>query len=132
MKRNREKTHTRIRLAIVPIEKGRPKIISSTRRISIAAVAEEAEVSTTLIHNQYPDLKARIQGNQNKEVQSQRNDIRLKYQIEKQKNREYRAQIKELTQTNKVLASKLARCLIELEFLSAASENQNVTTFKRR
>jgi ribosomal protein L18 len=85
MKRNREKTHTRIRLAIVPIEKGRPKIISSTRRISIAAVAEEAEVSTTLIHNQYPDLKARIQGNQNKEVQSQRNDIRLKYQIEKQK-----------------------------------------------
>lgn len=131
-KRNREKTHTRIRQAIVRIENGRPKNISPLRKMSVAAVAAEADVSTTLIHNQYPDLKVRIQGNKNKTIQSKRDDIRQKYQIEKDKNRENREQIKELKKANANLASKLATCLVELELAHAVIENENVTVINHR
>lgn len=34
-------THKAVRLAIVRIEKGRPSIVSATRKLSVMAVAEE-------------------------------------------------------------------------------------------
>jgi len=131
-KRDREKTHTRIRKAIVRIEKGRPKTISPERKMSVAAVAAEAEVSTTLIHNQYPDLKARIQGNQDKGFQLQRDDIRRRFQQEKEKTKEYRKQIEKLKQTNAVLASKLATCLVEINQIHAGIDSKNITVLNRR
>ena len=42
-------THKRIRLAIVRLENGQPKVVEKGRKISVAAVAEEAGV-LSLIH----------------------------------------------------------------------------------
>ena len=49
-----EQTRNIIRQAITRIEKGRPKVVSKERKMSVAAVAEEAGVSRATIHNNYP------------------------------------------------------------------------------
>ena len=53
-------TKKEIELAIARIQHGRPTRILKTRRISIAAVAEEAGVSNATIHNRHPDLAEAI------------------------------------------------------------------------
>ena len=69
-------THKRIRLAIVRLEKGQPKVVEKGRKVSVAAVAEEAGVSRALIHKDYPDMLERIRGNSNKAIQRQRDEKR--------------------------------------------------------
>lgn len=60
-KRNREKS---LRLAMLRICAGRPVHVSKDRKLSITSVAEEAQVSPSLIHNRYPhiakDIRARL------------------------------------------------------------------------
>jgi hypothetical protein len=53
-------TRKEIELAISRIQHGRPKRVTETRRLCIAAVAEEAGVSNATIHNRYPDIAERI------------------------------------------------------------------------
>ena len=55
-----EQTRNIIRQAITRIEKGRPKVVIKERKMSVAAVAEEAGVSRATIHNNYPDMADRI------------------------------------------------------------------------
>lgn len=55
-----ESTKHEIELAIARIRHGRPKRISKERPLSIAAVAEEAGVSNSTIHNRYPQLAEQI------------------------------------------------------------------------
>ncbi|MBF4297107.1 TetR family transcriptional regulator, partial [Vibrio anguillarum] len=63
MSNQKEKaTHKMVRLAIIRIEKGRPKVVSDKRKMSVASVAEEAGVSRALIHRDCPDLLERIKG----------------------------------------------------------------------
>jgi AcrR family transcriptional regulator len=59
-------TKLAIKLAISRITKGRPKNIQTTRKLSIAAVAEEAGISNATIHNRYPDLAELIRQKINK------------------------------------------------------------------
>jgi hypothetical protein len=54
--------HKNIRQAIIRIEKGKPKIVDSKRKMSVAAVAEEAGVARLLIIRGYPLLHERILG----------------------------------------------------------------------
>ncbi|MBF4322520.1 TetR family transcriptional regulator, partial [Vibrio anguillarum] len=55
MSNQKEKaTHKMVRLAIIRIEKGRPKVVSDKRKMSVASVAEEAGVSRALIHRDCP------------------------------------------------------------------------------
>ncbi len=69
-KPSESEAHKRIRMAIVRLEKGQPKLVEKGRKVSVAAVAEEAGVSRALIHKDYPDLMERIRGNANKAIQS--------------------------------------------------------------
>lgn len=57
-----KETYDSVRKAIIRIEKGRPKIVDAKRKMSVAAVAEESEVSRALIHRDMPDLLERIKG----------------------------------------------------------------------
>ncbi|HDZ38301.1 MAG TPA: TetR family transcriptional regulator [Marinobacter sp.] len=123
-------THKRIRLAIVRLEKGQPKLVEKGRRVSVAAVAEEAGVSRALIHKDYPDLMERIRGNGNKAIQRQRDEKHEKLKEERAKNRQLREKIVELTEQRNELASKNATLELENRRLSAILESKNVTVFR--
>lgn len=97
MSNQKEKaTHKFVRLAIVRMEKGRTNIVTVGRKISVAAVAEEAGVSRALIHRDCPDLLDRIKGNVNKAVQQQRDAKQVELNKYKKRNRELRVEIAEL------------------------------------
>ena len=130
-KRNdREETHKKIRQAIIRLEKQRPKVVEKERKISIAAVAEEAGVSRTLIHNQYPDLLTRIRGNIDKGIQAQRDEKNQSLKKEREKNRELREKILQLTFHRNELASINATLVRENEEFKAIIESKNVAVFK--
>lgn len=122
-------THKRIRLAIVRLENGQPKVVEKGRKISVAAVAEEAGVSRALIHKDYPDLMERIRGNANKAIQRQRDEKHDKLKDERAKNRQLREKIVELTEQRNKLASKNATLELENRRLSSILESKNVTVF---
>ena len=122
-------THKRIRLAIVRLEKGQPTVVEKGRKISVAAVAEEAGVSRALIHKDYPDLMERIRGNANKAIQRQRDEKHDKLKDERAKNRQLREKIVELTEQRNKLASKNATLELENRRLSSILESKNVTVF---
>lgn len=123
-------THKRIRLAIVRLEKGQPKLVEKGRRVSVAAVAEEAGVSRALIHKDYPDLMERIRGNADKAIQRQRDEKHEKLKEERAKNRQLREKVVELTEQRNELASKNATLELENRRLSAILESKNVTVFR--
>lgn len=123
-------THRRIRLAIVRLEKSQPKVVEKGRKVSVAAVAEEAGVSRALIHKDYPDLMERIRGNANKAIQRQRDEKHEKLKEERAKNRQLREKIVELTEQRNELASKNATLELENRRLSAILESKNVTVFR--
>ena len=123
-------THKRIRLAIVRLEKGQPKVVEKGRKVSVAAVAEEAGVSRALIHKDYPDMLERIRGNSNKAIQRQRDEKHEKLKEERFKNRQLRQKIVDLTEQRNELASKNATLELENRRLSAILEGKNVTVFR--
>ena len=123
-------THKRIRLAIVRLEKGQPKVVEKGRKVSVAAVAEEAGVSRALIHKDYPDMLERIRGNSNKAIQRQRDEKHEKLKEERFKNRQLREKIVDLTEQRNELASKNATLELENRRLSAILEGKNVTVFR--
>ena len=123
-------THKRIRLAIVRLEKGQPKVVEKGRKVSVAAVAEEAGVSRALIHKDYPDLLERIRGNSDKAIQRQRDEKQEKLKEERFKNRQLREKIVDLTEQRNELASKNATLELENRRLSAILEGKNVTVFR--
>ena len=131
-KSSESEMHKRIRLAIVRLEKGQPKIVEMGRKISIASAAEEAGVSRALIHKDYPDLLERIRGNANKAIQEQRDEQRLKLKEERSKNRQLRKDVAELTEQRDDLASKNATLELENRRLAAILESKNVTVFRRK
>lgn len=97
MSNQKEKsTHKAVRLAIIRIEKGRPNVVSDKRKMSVAAVAEEAGVSRALIHRDCPDLLERIKGGVNKGIRQQRDAKQTELNEYKERNRELRSEVAEL------------------------------------
>ena len=123
-------THNKIRMAIVRIEKGRPKVVSKDRKISILAVAEEAGVSDSLIHKDHSDLVQRINKNKDKEYRSDRDNKHQVLKAEREKNKELRFIVKELESQLSKLASINASLELELATQRSIKNSQNVTEFK--
>ena len=98
--------------------------------MSVTAVAQEAGVSDTLIHNQYPAQLERIRGGQDREMKRQRDEARTKLKAERQKNRELRDQLDKLTLGLQEMTSKNATIGKELHELRAISNSGNVTSFR--
>lgn len=121
-------THKAVRLAIVRIEKGRPNIVSDKRKMSVAAVAEEAGVSRALIHRDCPDLLERIKGGVNKGIRQQRDAKHTELKEYKERNRELRSEVAELKAMLAKVQSQNATLVRKNMVLSNAyADNSNVT-----
>ncbi|WP_422767919.1 TetR family transcriptional regulator [Photobacterium leiognathi subsp. mandapamensis] len=121
-------THKAVRLAIIRIEKGRPTIVSEQRKMSVAAVAEEAGVSRALIHRDCPDLLERIKGGVNKGIRQQRDAKQNELKEYKERNRELRSEVAELKAMLAKVQSQNATLIRKNMVLSSGSEtNSNIT-----
>jgi len=125
-------THKAVRFAIIRIEKGRPNIISDHRKMSVAAVAEEAGVSRALIHRDCPDLLERIKGGVNKGIRQQRDAKHAELNEYKERNRELRNEVAELKAMLAKVQSQNATLIRKNMALSSMSnKNSNVTRLSR-
>ncbi|AYM89034.1 MULTISPECIES: hypothetical protein [Gammaproteobacteria] len=129
MSNQKEKaTHKAVRLAIVRIEKGRPNTVSHKRKMSVAAVAEEAGVSRALIHRDCPELLERIKGGVNKDIRQQRDAKQTELNKYKDRNRELRSEVAELKAMLAKVQSQNATLIRKNMALSnARADNNNVT-----
>lgn len=89
-------TRQTIKQALLRLQNNRPKVVTAGRKISIAAVAEEAGVSRATIHNNYPEIAERIREMNNNSSRVQLDEKHQKLNILKNKNRELRDQIQNL------------------------------------
>ncbi|MBF4269064.1 TetR family transcriptional regulator, partial [Vibrio anguillarum] len=121
-------THKAVRLSIIRIEKGRPNVVSDKRKMSVAAVAEEAGVSRALIHRDCPDLLERIKGGVNKGIRQQRDAKQIELNEYKERNRELRSEVAELKAMLSKVQSQNATLIRKNMVLSGVStKNNNVT-----
>lgn len=129
MSNQKEKsTHKAVRLAIIRIEKARPNVVSDKRKMSVAAVAEEAGVSRALIHRDCPDLLERIKGGVNKAIRQQRDAKQIELNEYKERNRELRTEVEELKAMLSKVQSQNATLIRKNMVLSGVSaKNSNVT-----
>ncbi|KPU83093.1 TetR family transcriptional regulator [Psychromonas sp. PRT-SC03] len=107
------KSHKAVRLAIVRIEKGKPKAVDTNRKLSVAAVAEEADVERNIIYRDCPDLLERIKGGVNKGVRQQISVKQEELNKFKERNKELRSEVGELRTINAYLQSKNAALIDE-------------------
>lgn len=125
-----EQTRNIIRQAITRIEKGRPKVVTKERKMSVAAVAEEAGVSRATIHNNYPDMADRIRTMLGKQNRIQRDKKHEALRLEKAKNRQLRTENAELRTKINVLVSKNRALTDELHETLAIAGSANVRILK--
>lgn len=83
-----------LKLAIYRLQKGRAH--SKETKVSIAAVAREAGVSTALIHNHYPAVAEAIREIQGRSSRAVRDVKHQDLIAERQKSAAYRQQVEEL------------------------------------
>lgn len=119
-----------LKLALYRIQKGRSR--SGETKVTIAAVAREAGVSTALIHNYYPGIAEAIreaQGRSNRAVRD------LKHQdlvAERKKSADYRQEIEELRMKVAHLASVNEVLLDENRVLKAKLSDRKVVDMGSR
>ena len=83
-----------LKLAIYSLQKGRAH--SKETKVSIAAVAREAGVSTALIHNHYPAVAEAIREIQGRSSRAVRDVKHQDLIAERQKSAAYRQEVEEL------------------------------------
>ena len=100
-----------LQLALARIQRGRTHTGES--KVTIAAVAREAGVSTALIHNHYPNIAEAIREAQGRSSRAQRDvkhqDLlaeREKNRMLRQENEELRVKIANLASINEVLIAE--------------------------
>jgi hypothetical protein len=75
-RRDRERTLTELRLALSRLQR-------AGKKVSIAAVAKEANVTPALIHNTYPDFAEQVRALLNKSTRAQRDDKHQELQLQR-------------------------------------------------
>lgn len=83
-----------LQLALARIQRGRAH--TGETKVTIAAVAREAGVSTALIHNHYPIIAEAIRDAQGRSSRAQRDVKHQDLRAEREKNRALRKEIEEL------------------------------------
>ena len=125
-------TKEAIRQAIVRIEKGRPKVVEKGRKLSIAAVADEANVSRATITNRHSELAERIREAVNKGSRKQRDQKNHELKELRAKLRELREEYSEVRELNRDMASEMASLAMDNRRLRAIVENQKVVAFRSK
>lgn len=97
-----EAREKQLRLAISRIQRNRPR--TKQTKLTIAAVAREAGVSTALIHNNFPEIAELVREAQGRSSRAQRDTKHQSLKEEREKNVALRAEVDSL----KAQAAKLA------------------------
>jgi len=121
-----------IRQAILRIKKGRSKIVAKTRKMSVAAVAEECGLSRAAIHKDYPELLDQIKAESGRDVRAQRDQKNEDLKAERLKNRTLRMELVESKQNNQKLVSINAALTAEVRELRAIVDSKNVAVIGRK
>jgi AcrR family transcriptional regulator len=125
-------TQKRLQLALVRLKRGRPKVVSKKRKLSISAVAEEAGVSDSTIHNRYPEIAAEVRQIAGRLYKMQRDEKSEKLKSVKDKNRELRNFIENLESENRKAASIIMTLKAENEQLKAEFDNENIVRINQK
>jgi AcrR family transcriptional regulator len=125
-------TEKGLKNALIRLKHGRPKIVDKKRKISISALAEEAGVSDSTIHNRYPGIAAEVRELIGKEHKTQRDEKNEKLKSEKAKGREQRAYIESLESDIRKLASINASLSNENAQLKVELASGNVVRINRK
>ena len=114
-------TEKELRNALMRLKHGRPKLVDKKRKISISALAEEASVSDSTIHNRYPEIAAEVREMIGKAHKVQRDEKNERLKSEKSKNKELRdyieqleADIRKLTSINATLSYENSQLKAEM------------------
>lgn len=116
-----------LRLAIHKIQQGRAS--SKARKLTISAVAREANVTPALIHNHYPTIASLIRAKQGASDRRKREEKDEVLKEERQKNRTLRSELKQRDAQVAKLASINEMLLLKIEALSAEHSVSNVVRF---
>lgn len=113
-----------LKLALARIQRGRAH--TGETKITIAAVAREAGVSTALIHNHYPIIAEAIRNAQGRSSRTQRDVKHQDLRAEREKNRALRQEIEELRAKVASLASINEVLIAENRVLTAKQSDSKV------
>ena len=122
MKTTRKTSDSRerdLRLALARIQRGRAHTGES--KVTIAAVARDAGVSTALIHNHYPNVAEAVREAQGRSSRAQRDVKHQDLIAEREKNKLLRQELEELRLKTADLASINEVLMAELRALKARS-----------
>lgn len=119
-----------LRLAISRIKRGRAH--TKAPKVTFAAVAREANVSTALIHNHHPDIAEEIREEQGRSSRAQRDAKHFELNEEREKNRNLRTEIDKLKRQVASLTSRNEVLEIEARDLRARLDNDKVTNLRPR
>jgi AcrR family transcriptional regulator len=122
MKTTRKTSDSRerdLRLALARIQRGR--VHTGESKVTIAAVAREAGVSTALIHNHYPNVAEAVREAQGRSSRAQRDVKHQDLIAEREKNKLLRQELEELRLKTADLASINEVLMAELRALKARS-----------
>lgn len=113
-----------LQLALARIQRGRAH--TGETKVTIAAVAREAGVSTALIHNYYPIIAEAIRNAQGRSSRAQRDVKHQDLRAEREKNRALRQDIEELRAKVASLASINEVLIAENRVLQAKQSDSKV------
>ena len=119
-----------LKQALYRIQRGRSH--SGETKVSIAAVAREAGVSTALIHNYYPSIAEAIREAQGRSSRAMRDVKHQDLIAERNKSQAYRQEIEELRAKVARLASINEVLLDENRVLKAKLNDRNVVDLAPR
>ncbi|WP_165671474.1 TetR family transcriptional regulator [Metapseudomonas otitidis] len=119
-----------LKLALYRIQKGRAR--TGETKVTIAAVAREAGVSTALIHNHYPSVAEAIREAQGRSSRAMRDVKQQDLIAERKKSAAYRQEITELRAKIANLASINEVLLDENRVLKAKINDRNVVDLALR
>lgn len=113
-----------LKLAIYRLQRGRAH--TKETKVTIAAVAREAGVSTALIHNHYPAVAEAIRDIQGRSSRAMRDVKHQDLIAERKKSADYRQEIEELRAKLASIASINEVLLDENQSLKAKLRERNV------
>jgi hypothetical protein len=128
-RKNASNREVDFKLAIRRIETGKSK--SGVAKLSIVGVAQEAGVSSALIHNHYPAIAELIRTKQGATSRQQRNNKESLLAMERKKNIELRLELKECKNQINKLATINEMLLCEYKELIARKDDSNIIELRQ-
>lgn len=123
-------TQKSLEMALRRITSGRVRRIKTDRKLSIAAVADEAGVSASTVHNRYPEIADKVRQLLNKEARQHRENKNQELKEEKAKRKQLIDENRALRNKITELASRNATLEVELDQLRGVVHGNNISVIK--